>query len=546
MSVAVFLRRAWSLFSAYDITPTEGAEGPNPFAIWRVLHHFTLYAWPTRPPFHLTMYNFGFYHVYAGVLAVLGIDDDQILLVSRCLTLVFAALGAAIYYRLALTLNTTESRAPSSFDRVFIGCVTCAVWFGTNFIAWWPLAIRPDMASWFFATLGFWLYVRANRSDLLRFAVLSSCAFAAAWTFKQSTVLMLSGVFLHATLVRRNWRLCLALVGPLLSTVITSLVLGGSAYRFGLLRAPSIGRWSAEQMVEIFARICLQNALVWFAPLLLFWRWATARRRDPLFAIAPEELLLLLSFAVAFVLGLFALGRTGSNKNHIAEAYLLGSLISIRLIREIVHEGNLGTLGVGTLLALIPMEIFPAVQLVWPNRFGVTSLLATPEARQQRQALANFVRGAPKPVYIVDDVLSMPWFTNEPDDPSAVVIDSTWYSLAKGAHLIEGGGVERMIRQRHFKTVIFATGNTQILKDIPKSYACAPITGAPNNTSCGESFTAATSDLDSQSRGLFQLSSTRLGQDEPDQDQGQQRENGRRGQGRSPSKTRNERANCHG
>jgi hypothetical protein len=491
MNVVVFWRRASSLFSAYDICPTEGAEGPNPFAIWRVLHHFTLYDWPTRPPFHLTMYNFGFYHLYAGVLAALNIDDDKILLVARCVTVVFAGLGAVTYYLLALTLSS-ETRKPSTFNRVFIGCMAFTAWFGTNFAAWWPLAIRPDMGSWFLATLGFLLYVRAYRSQSLGLALLSSCAFVGAWSFKQSTVFMFSGTVLHAVLVQRDRRLFFAMVGPMAATAGVSLLLGGPAYRFGLLRVPSIGFWSSQQMLEIFARVSLQNMLVWLAPVLLVWRWAAARRRDSGVAMTSEEKLLLLSFVVAFTVGLFALGRMGSNKNHIAEAYLLGSLIGIRSVEDFIHEGSQRQLGLAAMLALVPMELFPAAQLIWPNRFGVTRLLATPQAREQRQALAQFVRSAPKPVYIVDDVLSMPWYTRAPNDPSAIVMDATWYSLAKTAHLIEGGGVESMINQGAFRTVVFATGNAKMLTDIPKSYACAPITGAPANTSCGQSLGSAT------------------------------------------------------
>src|SRR6187431_3135273 len=128
LNVAVFWRRALSLLSAFDLIGGEGAEASNPFAIWRLLHHFDLYNWPTRPPFHLTFYNFGFYQTYAGALAMMGVDDEKILLVSRCITLVFAALGAITYYRLALSVTTSEARSSSSFDRVFIACMAITVW----------------------------------------------------------------------------------------------------------------------------------------------------------------------------------------------------------------------------------------------------------------------------------------------------------------------------------------------------------------------------------------------------------------------------------
>src|SRR4051794_37616608 len=81
LNVAIFWRRAASLFGAYDLIGGEGAEVPTPDPIWRLLPHFPLYAIPTRPPFALTLYNYGFYYCYAGLLWVFGIDGLKILLV---------------------------------------------------------------------------------------------------------------------------------------------------------------------------------------------------------------------------------------------------------------------------------------------------------------------------------------------------------------------------------------------------------------------------------------------------------------------------------
>ena len=490
LNLAVFLRRALSLLSAYDLIGGEGAEASSSFAIWRVLHHFALYTQPTRPPFQLTFYNFGFYHTYAAALAAMGIDDGKILLVSRCITLVFAALGAITYYRLALMLTSPEARSPRTFDRVFIVCMAITVWFGTNFIAWWPLCIRPDVGSWFLATLGLSLYVKAYRAESVGAAFVASCAFVGAWTFKQSTVLMFVGVVVHVALVQRNRQLFFAIVAPFATLVGVSLLAGGAAYRFSLLRTPTVGFWQARQMFEISTRISLQNAFVWLGPVFTTWRWAAARRRGAAPAMPSEQKLLLLSFAIAFALGTFALGRAGSNKNHVAEAYLLGSLMSTHVVLGLVRDGNHRQLGLATLLALIPMELFPVAQLVWPNRFGVTSLLPTPEAREQRAALARFVRAAPKPVFIEDEVFSMPWYSSLPDGAGAMVMDGLWYALAQNAHIIEDGGVERMIREGCFKTVVFQNGTARIRDVVPQDYSCAPIAGAASSTGCMQSAAA--------------------------------------------------------
>src|SRR3954462_11344141 len=93
-ALAVFYLRASSVLRCWHWEITDGREGPGIYALWRVLHGYPLYEWPHRPPYSLTLYNFGFYYFYAGVMRLLGVNDEGLLLAPRALTLLAAGLGA--------------------------------------------------------------------------------------------------------------------------------------------------------------------------------------------------------------------------------------------------------------------------------------------------------------------------------------------------------------------------------------------------------------------------------------------------------------------
>jgi hypothetical protein len=473
LNLCVLCRRALSLLPAYNLAGAEGGEAPSPYGIWRVIHHLPLYTWPTRPPFVPTLYNFAFYYFYAGVLGVLHIDGPQILLASRLLTVALAAIGAVIYCGLILEL----SPKPATFGaKVFAACISGIVWFGSNFIGWWPLAIRPDVASWLLVTVGLWLYVRGSRTDRLPAILLSALTFACAWTFKQSAVWTFAGVVLHAVFIARRRGRVLSLVLPFAIIVVLTLAAGGDAYRFNVLRAPALSRWHLALMLSILSRISVQNAFIWIGPLFLIGKWLSAwRTPGSAIRLTSDDWLLLLCFGVGWCMGMFSLGRDGSNKNHIMEAYLVAGLLSARLMLVTRSESSAGVTVVA-LLALLPMLMFPVIQLVRPNILGVTQLFPSPADRVRRTAFGRFVAAAPKPVYIDDEVFSLPWYSARPGATSAFVSNRTWYTFAQRAGVIEAGGVERLISDGEFQTVIMAPGDPR-LSTLPAKFSCQPIAG---------------------------------------------------------------------
>jgi hypothetical protein len=472
LNLCVLGRRMLSLLPAYNLAGAEGGEAPSPYGIWRVIHHLPAYTWPTRPPFVPTLYNFSFYYSYAGVLRALHVDGPEILLWSRLLTAALAAVGAVSYYKLIVELSETPM---SSAAKSFAACMAGTVWLGSNFIGWWPLAIRPDVASWLLVTIGLWLYVRGTRTDRSSSVLLSSLAFVCAWSFKQSTIWTFVGVVLHVSFISRRRYRALTMLLPFTVIAGLAIAVGGEAYRFDVLRAPALSRWHAGQMLSILARVSIQNSLMWLGPCLVIWKWISSRRKlaSAASCLTSDDWLLLCCFGVSLIMGLISLGRDGSNKNHIMEAYLAAGILTARLPITTPSK-ELATETIVALLLLLPMIGFPAAQLVWPNALGVTELFPTPLDKSKRLTLGQFVSAAPKPVFIDDVVFSLPWYSAAPGATSAFVSNRTWYALAEQAGAIEQGGTERLIREGQFATVIVAPWDPQ-LRTLPRSFSCKQI-----------------------------------------------------------------------
>ena len=124
--------RVASWAQCWRFAVTEGRESPGVYAIWRVLQGHPLYEWPTRPPYSVTLYNFGFYRAYASVLGWLGVEGEGLLAVPRLLTALGALFGALVFFQLAAALARPRDR----LGWVALAALSFTVWFGTQFTSW--------------------------------------------------------------------------------------------------------------------------------------------------------------------------------------------------------------------------------------------------------------------------------------------------------------------------------------------------------------------------------------------------------------------------
>jgi hypothetical protein len=488
VNTAVFATRAGSLLAVYRWFIAEGAEGPNPYAIWRVMHGHPLYEWPLTPPYTLTLYNFAYYHAYAAVLEIFGVDGERILLGARFVTLSLALVGCWCFYR--LTLEVVGESALSKAVRLSLAGMSAIVWFGTNFAAWWPLCIRPDAGAWLFATCGLWFSVMwlRRRSSLLLIA--SSSFFALAWAFKQPTVWLFAGCLVYTAVFVRRARPLLALLGPFAVLVALSLSLGSPAYRYNLLAAPTLSRWHAGPMLDLLLRLGAANLFVWLfwlAAVLAEWRAnQKMSRKDALRGLTPVTTLLLTCLGISLLTGAASLGREGTSKNQLMEAYLVAALLSVAGLVRTVLDARTTTPRVPGLLAaalLTSMLGLPLAQLVWPNRYGIQKIPASDAQLQARQRLARAIATLPKPLFIADDIFSQPWHSSGGHYP-AVALDYVWFDIATRAGAVGENALQLLPRTHGLRSVIRPAGDPWLAQLASSGFTCAPLAEVADQVAC--------------------------------------------------------------
>jgi hypothetical protein len=456
-ALAVFFLRASSVLRCWHWEITDGREGPGIYAIWRLLHGYPLYEWPHRPPYSLTLYNFGFYYFYAGVMRLLGANDEALLLAPRGLTLLASGLGAVLFARLAWLY----ARPRGTAAKVALVAFSFCVWFGTQFMSWWPLDIRPDVWALLIGLAGVALVLRGLATESRWTFVAASVVFWCAWALKQSAILSLLGSLAAVFVLKRNFRQLLALALPFAVLTALSLLLGGERYRFSILVAPAISRYRVSLALEVLSRAVPQNAWVFaFAPCVFLFDarrgFAAAWRRR---ALAEQALLVI--GAVAVALGSAGLGREGGNKNYLFDGYVTSALAGwITLVRLLdTQPSPRAALWFGGAL-LAPWSLFPFAQLARPGKLGRIELCTTAAVPELARAAAAIAR-LPRPLYADHDVFSQPWRATGNRYP-AVVLDGTWSGIAVREGLTPPDFLDAWLAERHFASALVPAGVPQI------------------------------------------------------------------------------------
>src|SRR4030095_16485201 len=85
VNLAVFLFRAISVLRYGSLFGTSGGESLAVYSIWKGMSGSPVYEWPMAHPFSLSLYNYGFYFVYAGLFRLLDWWGAEMLTYGRML-----------------------------------------------------------------------------------------------------------------------------------------------------------------------------------------------------------------------------------------------------------------------------------------------------------------------------------------------------------------------------------------------------------------------------------------------------------------------------
>lgn len=482
LAVAILAARVYSVVRYGGFAVTSGSEGADAYAIWKVQRGLPLYEWPDRWPYAFTPYNFLFFRLYAAAASAVGATGATLVLVGRVLTLTAALGGALAQWRLMARL--ARPMAPTTEEGVVLGLLALVTWLAPGFTGWWTLTVRPDLPAETLALLGVIAYLRGLDTGSRRMLVAASLSFAAAWAFKQVAVWTLTGVVLHALLWRRDWREILAVALPAASAMAISLAVGGPAYRYSVVTAQSINPVSLVQAASMLGPILVQNAFAFGAPLFaIALAWTGRRSSDPArgaddLALRPGLTPLWVIAAVGLAAGFVAMGREGSSRNQLLEGFVALSTIagvaSLRVLRARPNETPDRLAGAGLCGLLLVCTLIVAAQVLLPNRYG--RLAYTPSDRERGVAVAAFVRDLPRPLLTSDETFCQPWWSTGDRYP-AICLVSVYYDAARDRGLLRDGGLEAMIGQRAFASLLLDRGHPFIAIAERAGYAALP--GSP-------------------------------------------------------------------
>jgi hypothetical protein len=461
LNLAVYLVRILSVWRYGALFCSTAVESPMIDSVWRCMRHQPVYAWPFVFPFFLSLYNYLFYYVYAGVLRLVGALDAGILTWGRQFTLLFALAGALAQWRLVRSLMKLSGLAS-----VLSLCLSLGLWLCTSLVKYWALSIRPDMAAAALVMIALWVVVRQPQSQLqqrLRFAYAGLLLYL-AWAFKQSVVLAFVGLCLWL-LLNKRWRDLSLLATVFAALVAVTLLVGTPEYRFSILIAPQMVRgfafslpWILRALVTGLTAVGLN--LYWVAaPFVLLRASGGVRRAD------TSVRLLATVFAVALVVGLAGMGKVGGTSNYLFEAFAAGSTLLQLAVFSV--PGRLVT------ALLLFGCIQPAVQLagvaIGYHHPGKKDMVPIATAAEYADAVAlhNRLANLKKPIFTTDGVFALPWNSTENAAP-AMIIDPNFQEAARSREV--NGGIEGMLQRGEIPTVMLASGDLAYLKSLHPGY----------------------------------------------------------------------------
>jgi len=524
LNLAVYLIRILSVWRFGALFCSTAVESPMIDSIWRCMYHRPVYTWPFAFPFSLSLYNYLFYDVYAGVLRLIGAVDAGILTWGRQLTLIFALAGALAQWRLVRSLLNLRGLVSGLSLALAVG-----LWLCTSLVKYWALTIRPDMAAAALVMIALWVVVRQPQSQpqsRLCFAWAGLLLYL-AWAFKQSVILAFASLCLWL-LLQKRWRDLALLFSVFAALVAATLLIGSPEFRFSILIAPQMVRGFAFSLPWILRALgtgltAVGLNLYWVAAPFVLLRAAGGvqksgagdkeslpesalrqgttlqfakkskqsskkcqgttlvvpqKQQNKHWALAPEgisslheELVqrvlrpLLTVFAVALIVGLTGMGKVGGTSNYLFEAFVAGSTLLQIAVFSVPHR-------LVTALVLFGC-VQPAIQLagvaIGFHHPGKKDMVPIATAAEYRDAVAlrDRLANLKKPIFTTDGVFALPWNSTENGAP-ALVIDPNFQEAARTREV--NGGIEGMLQRGEIPTVMLASSDLAYLKSLNPGY----------------------------------------------------------------------------
>lgn len=417
---------------------TTGYEWESIFSILNFVHRQAVYTDPHSIPFSVSYYNWAYYFFYGSItnvcLHLLHLDDIWIPTIGRLISLVFMFITGGIFW-----LASRDFIKSGPFARKPIAVAWCIIAACSPLVGFWAITVRPDMGALALETAGLYVILHYMRKQDERLIILAALLFYAAWSFKQSSVTLLTGSIL-ALLLLKHWRAFFTLSSIWWLLVLATLFVGGPVYRENTL--------SAQLHLPMTISLGLENALraAEKNPLLLLSAAAiliATARQFRLLASRPIEAALTLVVLSSCCFAFITSCKNGANDNYYIPA-AWAAMLAFALISERMN-GSLKFAGLAacSVLMVCAVALAPA---------GLTYFYNYRDHDVTYRNLAIRLSRLPGPAFVTEPYPNLPWVQHY--SPNFVIPDTYYFDRAAGIPL-EDGGWEGLAAQGYFATLVF-------------------------------------------------------------------------------------------
>jgi hypothetical protein len=451
LTFLVFCVRLFSVITFGSLFTSTGIEEAPIYSVWKVVHQDPLYESPLSGYYGLGLYNWLFYTLYGSLIRSMGLDGSALILAGRLITLAFTVLGC-VGFRLVL------SRVAPRLTPAWAWMLSVLVWADAGEAGWWQVSVRPDFAALAAATWAFWFWIGAIRDGRTRLALAASLLFYAAWSFKQTTVLLFVACCLVVLLAQR-WKVGFAALAiPFGVLVAATFVVGGHNYYLNTIYAPSINAFVAEGGIAEIARALLASPFLWIGGIVGFSALLSGKvvigGRGPFGS--PIAQALLLGYLLTIVGDCLGICRSGSVRNTLFEAFLVSAVLTCVVVSDILIE-RIPPMSGRVWNKILLTAALANVMILGGRLCSIPGLgrlmLASRDEFSSRLSLATFMNSMPSPVFIREGILSLPWHANKNNYP-AIMDDFLFYEAALRRGALTEYPVQQLIASHHFHTLL--------------------------------------------------------------------------------------------
>jgi hypothetical protein len=445
---------------------TSGGEPVSIYNVLKLQRGMVLYEDPREPPYYpTTLYNAGFYHFYAVTTWPLRHDFRTVLSVMRIITLGLSGVGL-----IALIVYATSHwnrRNPGKYPRLVALLMTLAAvtaLYGP-LTGWWVITVRPDIGAAAFAGIGLLIALGDRKEKQWGRVLLVGVCLAAAWSFKQSCVLIALGLLL-CNIARRRYISAGLLMVPGCVAMFYLLSSMGPAYLLNVVWATSLSSLAWSNLGQMVVMVPVKGTF----PLALAMACLVGLHRID-WVYPAERSTLLICGSTTLLGGIVSCCRTGSETNYFFELWIVVTLLAILgakiLVSSVEIGGQLSFSRHAPLLILLIISFGTAfVDLVRLTSIGgrdvgcVSLVLDAGKALELKKA-GTLVRSIGRSVYCQPALSGLAW---GPAFPAPIFDDYVYFHRpAARRNLLHGSGLEGLLAERFFKMVVLENTNKEIL-----------------------------------------------------------------------------------